>query len=607
MTKLFSQKICMLIAIAAIFSTASCQKDVNDNNNNVAIDNSTPADLTTRMNAAVSGFVTDENNIAVIGAAVLFGNQTATTDDYGYFSFSNVEVIQNAAVVTVKKPGYFPGIKTYIATTNKSAFFRIKLIPKITAGSFNTSNGGTVTLSNGLSVLFPADAIVNAASGVVYAGTVNVAASWINPTASDINPIMPGDLRGINAQGSLKILESFGMMAVELTDASGQLLQIAPGKKATITFPIPNAILNNAPSSIPLWYFDESLGLWKEEGLATKTGNSYIGDVSHFSFWNCDMPNNYVQFNCTILDNAGNPLPFVWVRISVTGNPYNAGWGLTDSSGYVHGAVPDNASLYLEVYNNYNCGNTVYSQAFNTTNVSIYLGNISIPNSALSLASITGTVTNCTNGPVTNGFIIMQKDNQFTRYTLSSNGVYNFSSILCSGSTPVNFIGEDAGTGEQSNSFSYTIVNGSNVVPSIQACGISINQFFNYTINGTNYSFTSPIDTFYMFVNQQISPARIEISAQNINNSGGSTSTRYGTIGFDQPGMIVGSLQPMSLFYTSDISDSLSYNAPINVNITEYGNVGEFISGNYAGSMTGAAPTNTLYTISGSFRVRRNQ
>ena len=54
-------------------------------------------------------------------------------------------VIKSAAVVTVNKPGYFKGIKTYIAESGKSAFFRIKLIPKTISGSLNAATGGNVT------------------------------------------------------------------------------------------------------------------------------------------------------------------------------------------------------------------------------------------------------------------------------------------------------------------------------------------------------------------------------------------------------------------------------------------------------------------------------
>lgn len=116
---------------------------------------------------------------------------------------------------------------------------------------------------------------------------------------------MPGDLRGISTDGSLKTLTTYGMAAVELTGALGELLQIAPGQKASLTMPIPVAILSNAPATIPLWSFDEAKGLWKEEGQAIKTGSNYVGDVSHFSFWNCDVPNNYVQFNCTVKNSDG--------------------------------------------------------------------------------------------------------------------------------------------------------------------------------------------------------------------------------------------------------------------------------------------------------------
>ncbi|MBL0200667.1 MAG: hypothetical protein IPP81_11130 [Chitinophagaceae bacterium] len=101
----------------------------------------------------------------------------------------------------------------------------------------NAASGGTVTLANGLSIKLPVGGIVNAATNATYTGTVNVAAYWINPTAADLNQIMPGDLRGINTEGTLKLLQTFGMAAVELTGASGELLQIANGQKQHLLYP----------------------------------------------------------------------------------------------------------------------------------------------------------------------------------------------------------------------------------------------------------------------------------------------------------------------------------------------------------------------------------
>jgi hypothetical protein len=45
----------------------------------------TPADLTTKVNSSVSGFVTDGNDVAVKDASVLIGTTTVLTDKYGFF------------------------------------------------------------------------------------------------------------------------------------------------------------------------------------------------------------------------------------------------------------------------------------------------------------------------------------------------------------------------------------------------------------------------------------------------------------------------------------------------------------------------------------------
>ena len=591
----FLKKVLPFLAISLI-TLWSCQKSLND----FGISGDQIPDLTTKVNASVSGFVTDENNTAMSGATVTVGTRTATTDQYGYFQVKNVDVVKTAAVVTVSKSGYFHGIKTFIAAENKAAFFRIKMIPKTTSGSINASSGGNVTLTNGMIVALPSNAVVNAATGVTYNGMVNVASYWINPTSQYVNAEMPGDLRGINTTGAIKALQSFGMVAVELTGASGELLQIASGQKATVTFPIPTSLTATAPAEIPLWYFDEAIGLWKEEGLATKNGNNYVGEVSHFSFWNCDVPNNYVQFDCTILDADNTPIPYAIVRITDLSNPYNSRSAYTDSTGYVAGAVPDNANLKMEVFTYQGCTAAAYTQNFTTTSTSVSLGNIIIPNTALNQAAVSGTVTDCNNNPVTSGSIIVLKDNQYFRYGINSNGTYSFSSLLCSGPTTVTLIATDAVTSQQSAPVSATFANGSVTIPNIQACGISTAQFMNYTINGTNYTYASPADSFYMVVNQQIVPSRIEISAEQF----GLGQSGFGTIGFDAAGVAVGSSQPISLFFCSQIQDTTSFVTPFNVNITEYGNIGEFIAGDFAGTINGT--TNT-YVVSGNFRVRRRQ
>lgn len=582
----------LFILIAVLFF--SCQKTLDFENSG---GNPGLPDLSTKISSSVSGFVTDENDAAVMGASVQFGSNTVTTDKYGYFEAKNVQVVKEAAVVTVSKAGYFKGIKTYIAKEGKAAFFRIKLIPKTSAGTITASSGGTVTLANGLSIKLPAGGIVNAATNTAYTGAVNVAAYWINPTAADLNRIMPGDLRGLNSEGSLQVLQTFGMAAVELTGAAGELLQIANGQKATLIFPIPSSLSSTAPASIPLWYFDEGKGLWKQEGSATKTGNTYVGEVNHFSFWNCDVPSNFVQFNCTLKNVHGTPLPYTLVKLTVVGTN-NSGWGYTDSSGYVSGAVPANSNLLLEVLPNFNCTTPLYSQTFTTTNVNISLGVITVTTTN-NTANFTGTVTNCANTPVTNGYIILAEGTTYTRYPLNNLGAYTFSKLFCSFPQTVILIGEDITNAQQSASITYVVNAGSNTVANIQACGNSIQQFVNYTVNGTPYSFTAPVDS--VFIGQGNGNSIVIIQGSQI----GGSSNNYMFFSFDSQGIAVNSTHPIVGVSCPQMNQNTNPN-PVLVNITEYGAIGQFISGNFSGTFVElGAPPNTIYNVTCNFRVRR--
>ena len=582
----------LLTAVFGCILFLSCQKDIDYVTNDLVL-----PDLTTKVTSSVSGFVTDENNIAVLGANVSVGGTTTTTDKYGYFEVKNVQVVKNAAVVTVNQSGYFKGIKTYIATANKTAFFRIKLIPKTNGGSINGGSGGSVTLSNGLIIALPANGVVTAGSGTAYTGTVSVAAQWINPVATDLNETMPGDLRGIATDGSLKTLTTYGMAAVELTGASGELLQIATGKKATLTLNIPSSILATAPATIPLWSFDETNGLWKQEGEATKTGNTYVGEVSHFSFWNCDVPANYVHFDCTVLDPSGAPVPYALVKISVVGGGSNSsGYGYTDSSGYVGGAIPGNANLLLEVFSIHSCGTAIYTQNFSSTNINVSLGNITV-NTATSSAIVSGTVTNCSNAPVTNGYIMILENGWYYRLPLSSTGAFNFPVLLCnSTSVNVTIIAEDITGGQQSTPLNHTLVIGPNVLGNLQACGTTTQEFITYSIDGgtTSSTLTMPADSVYHSGNgSTIQSSIYGYSPGNPNNQV--------NFSFSNTGIGVGTTQSLLSFYTIATGQGTTTGT---ITITEYGAVGQFISGNITGTVINSTPT--TYNIVCTFRVRRN-
>ena len=594
--KLSLSFVCIL-AILSFFS--SCQKNFESNGN--VITPILPADITTKVTTSlISGFVTDGNDVAVKDASVQIGTSTVLSDKYGYFEVRNMQLIQNAAVVTVTKSGFFKGIKTFIAVANKGAFFRIKLIPKTISGTLNAATGGTVSITGGLLISFPANAIVNANTNAAYSGIMNVIAYKIDPTSADLTRIMPGDLRGLNSEDQLQLLTSYGMAAVELTGAGGELLQIAPGKKATMTMPIPSSIMATAPSTIPLWFFNETNGLWIQEGSATKVGNNYVGDVSHFSFWNYDVPANYVQFNCTVVNGTGQAVQNAYVKISLVSNPNNAGHGYTDSSGYVNGAVPNNAQLKLEVFANASCGGSAaFSQNFTTTNSNVAFGNATI-NTTTSIAILTGIINTCTGSPVTNGYVVIREGNLYNRIRLSNTGNYTYNKLCCNFPTSITIVGEDVTNLQQNSPVAYIITSsGMNNIPAIAACGINTQQFINYSVNGTAFNLTAPTDS-VSFFNGSGGNISAVLSGFNSNNS----INLY--MGFNAVGIGVNSTQNLQFFNATQVNDSSTINAPILVNITEYGAVGQFVAGNLSGSLTGPPPANTIYNITCNFRVRRN-
>lgn len=552
-------------------------------------------DFTIKVSSSVNGFVTDNTDNPVTGALVKFGQLTSTTDRFGYFEIKNANVVENFGVVSVNMQGYFNAAKTFISKQGSSHFCRVKLINKTITGTIQASAGGTVSLNSGASVSFPADAIVVKSTNSPYTGSVNVSLAWLNPLDSNLTNKMPGDLRGLNTGNAVRSLTTFGMIAVELTDNSGQQLQLKDGKKATINVNLPNSIVAQAPTAIPLWYFDETKGLWIEEGTATKTGNKYSGEVGHFSWWNCDLPNASVELSFTIMDSISRPLGNTYVEISpLSLNSWGHVGGYTDETGRVLVPVTANTQYTLQIFPA-NCASSIpYTKIFSVETSSVDLGSIAIPTELASI--ITGTVTNCNNSPLSNGRIFIQVGTSFSIATPDNQGFFTIMRLSCSNISQLTFIAEDLSSSQQGPLITHTIHTGLNNIGNLQACGLNSSAFLTNTIDGITYEYQSPdsltiikYDTiFYVNVNNRINSPNRYVGFSFI---GGSS-------------MGVGSSQRLLDFISSSIPEQVFYNTGMLINITETGNVGEFIAGNFSGVLTGAT-TLHQYQVNCRFRIRR--
>jgi len=597
--------LCILLLL--IFSGLySCKKDFANEQYKPITDTSKP-DLSTKITASVSGFITDENNKAVTGALVTAGTQSATTDSFGYFKINNASLSKTAAFIKVTLTGYFNGYRTFIANDGKETFIRLRLIPKTPVGTINASSGGTVNTSDGASITIPVNSVVTSSNGNAYTGTIHVAAHWLNPTDSSLALNIPGDLLGIDTAGYLKVLETYGMLAVQLTDDAGNLLQITNGKQATLNFPIPASLLASAPDKIPLWSFDETTGLWKQDGEAKKIGSNYVGAVNHFSYWNCDVSMPRVYFTTQIIDSALHAARNVPVLLTIISPITSARVAYTDTSGFVYGMIPANSDFVLSVLST--CQLPVFTKNFSTGNSDIDLGTIKA-NFGTYETTVTGSVTDCNNAPITNGYIQLYINKLATRVDIT-NGNFSYTTLACNDLTAT-IIAVDNTTGYQSAPQQLTLNTGVYNVGNITVCNsINTNQYVIISVDGASpVSFTTPFDVsshasyFPNYFYNRISATAIDYYTSDRD------TLNIAFTGIDSIGtkfMVDSSNNPDGHVAIQLYPDQYTNSGNININITEYGVVGGYISGNFNGIFGKLNGLISNHTITGSFRVKRTQ
>ncbi|MBP6659473.1 MAG: hypothetical protein KA174_02270 [Chitinophagales bacterium] len=579
-SKLFSAGLFITIGLVSVIS--SCKKDKNN-----------PSGTT--VTSSIFGRVVDENGFGIYGATAQAGDKTATTDANGIFKINDVTLSKNHALVKVSKAGYFDGTRTFIATSSKTSTIQIRLLTKSLKASFSASSGATVTVTSSASIEFPANAIKNV-DGSTYTGTVKVYAAFLDPTDSNLETKMPGDLIGTRTDNSESLLRSFGMMNVELEDASGNKLNIADGKEATLTMVVPASLLSAATSTIPLWYFDTNIGLWKEEGIATLTGNKYIGKVKHFSWWNCDTPAAAITLSLRLVDADGNPISNITTILKNISNN-DSRIGVTDNDGKISGLVYSNAVLRLSFLDA--CGNLNLIQDIGPFSANTDLGNITVNLNTASIqhGTYTGKITNCAGGNVTNGYI-KYTIGASEHYTIpDANGNFSFDITVCNTTPNITVTTFDIENLKQSTLQNITFTTGTSNLGSIAACGADLQEYLKISIDGG--SFTN--FTYVLFEGDSTSL----IYASNNNDSS------YFNMSTTQSISNIGIYAIESFYYTKYSNPFLSYstNIPSGLNtiITNYAsNIGEYYEGSFNGSFIDAQ-TSISHTINCSYRIKRVQ
>ncbi len=305
------------------------------------LDATSTADTQTSGGVTAVGAVFDPSGAPMAGVTARAGSQSATSDGNGQFNLPLGKV--NKAVVLLEKAGYAPAYRLVEPKGGTLVTVSAVLSPVTTTGMVTPQDGGTVAVTGGASITFPAGALVTTA-GEAPMAPAQITVTWLPPTqAAAQTPFLLQAYDGT----VLTPLVSYGMLEVTAT-ALGQPLQLKSGTSAQWRAPA----LGSDPDSIGLFYGNPASGLWELQGAAGKVGSEYVVQLPHLSWWNLDgfykVPTD--QQACVTFrakGPTGVPIPGVEIR-SKWGNNYTIAGG-TDVSGLLcHEHFPGGTTLEIQ-------------------------------------------------------------------------------------------------------------------------------------------------------------------------------------------------------------------------------------------------------------------
>lgn len=431
--------------MVATLSMQSCREDSN-------LVNTTPPTPETTINVlgSVMGSVIDDNGQAVADADVRFNGLTTTTDEYGIFQFIDEQLHANGTYIKVEKDGYFLGSRKFYPAAGSTSRITVELMPMEEVVSFASSAGEKVQFE-GVEIAFGNNSIMTE-DGADYNGNVKVFAQYLDPTLNATFDQMPGDLTAMNAEDERVGLTTFGMVAVELRDDNGNELQVKTGMTVDITTPVPADLLASAPQTIPMWHFDEDQGTWVEEGEATLVNGSYETQLGHFSFWNYDVPSNFIHLSGSVF-NRGVPVENVFIKITNTDNG-SVGSGYTNNLGVFGGYVPNGAVLTLEVYDQ--CGTLIYTTTVGPFEEDVVLDPFNL-NILVDQVTISGSVTSCDGEPSDATYVVVQQGELTSILSVEENNEFQGNIFYCNAESDLTVGAVDPINGLASANSTFTI------------------------------------------------------------------------------------------------------------------------------------------------------
>jgi hypothetical protein len=225
---------------------------------------------------------------------------------------------------------------------------------------------------------------------------------------------------------------------------------------------------------------------------------------------------------------------------------------------------------------------------------------ITVTNQSLpSVVTITGTLKNCSNQPVTDGYVMIFHNNWTLYRSVNNDGTFSITFVRCSGSaTTFDITGVDNATQTRGSAVSYTFTSAVINTGDIVACGVSALEWVDYILDGNNYTMSTVTnDSLYTFMSQG-SPWSTMVFLNKL------TPARRFDFRFNHTA-------GAGAFTMEDIKlhnfDTVVLVQPFSITLTGYPSVpGQFYTGTFTGQFTEPGIPSPVHTLTGSFRLRRD-
>ena len=214
--------------------------------------------------------------------------------------------------------------------------------------------------------------------------------------------------------------------------------------------------------------------------------------------------------------------------------------------------------------------------------------------------TVTGTVTNCSGGNVTNGAALVFTTTGHSYSVPVTAGTFSLVLIKCDANPlTVSVIGVDHATQQQGIAVSGTTSTGTINVGTVQACGTSTEQYMDFVIDGVPFTYSTPTDNFFTVDSTFGTPPPYFYTPRASKPNNMMASFSFMTNGIAGPGQ-----QMTYLYVASPSGNSFNILTPSpTLTLTSIGPaMSGFMEGNFNVMMDfGGTPRNVIC----NFRVRR--